>query len=65
MRFQWDRPYRVDARKFANQFWSDATPFEVGAPATALSFKNAATSRVSQNDRTAKQLAHKGRALPW
>jgi len=65
MRFQWDRPYRVDARKFAERFWSDATPFEVGAPATALSFKNSANSRVSQNDRTAMQLAPKGTALPW
>jgi nucleoside-diphosphate-sugar epimerase len=39
MRFQWDRPYLVDARKFEQRFWSDVTPFEVGAPATALSFK--------------------------
>jgi hypothetical protein len=39
MRFQWDRPYYVDARKFSAQFWSDATPFEVGAPAAALSFR--------------------------
>jgi nucleoside-diphosphate-sugar epimerase len=39
MRFQWDRPYRVDAHKFAARFWSDATPFEIGAPATALSFR--------------------------
>ena len=60
MRFQWDRPYRVDARKFANQFWSDATPFEAGAPAAALSFRNATNSRVSQKDPTENQLAHKG-----
>jgi hypothetical protein len=39
MRFQWDRPYRVDASKFARRFWDDATPFETGAPAAALSFK--------------------------
>lgn len=39
MRFQTDRPYRVDSRRFAERFWSDATPFEVGVPATALSFK--------------------------
>jgi nucleoside-diphosphate-sugar epimerase len=39
MRFQWDRPYHVDARKFSARFWSDATPFEVGSPATALSFR--------------------------
>jgi nucleoside-diphosphate-sugar epimerase len=38
MRFQWDRPYRVDAGRFASRFWSDATPFEVGAAATARSF---------------------------
>ncbi len=36
--FTWDRPYRVDARKFTSRFWSDVTPFEVGAPATARSF---------------------------
>jgi nucleoside-diphosphate-sugar epimerase len=39
MRFQWDRPYRVDASKFANAFWSDATPFEAGVRETALSFR--------------------------
>ncbi|HMI97572.1 MAG TPA: NAD-dependent epimerase/dehydratase family protein [Micropepsaceae bacterium] len=38
MRFQWDRPYQVDWRKFARRFWSDATSFEQGAKATALSF---------------------------
>jgi nucleoside-diphosphate-sugar epimerase len=41
MSFQWDRPYRVDSSRFAKRFWSDATPFEVGAPATALSFRGA------------------------
>jgi nucleoside-diphosphate-sugar epimerase len=41
MRFQWDRPYHVDSQKFARRFWSDATPFEVGVPLTALSFRNA------------------------
>jgi hypothetical protein len=40
MRFQWDRPYRVDSSRFAKRFWSDATPFEVGAPATALWFRD-------------------------
>ncbi len=34
MRFQWDRPYVVDASKFAKRFWSDATPFEQGLAAT-------------------------------
>ncbi|MDR3493922.1 MAG: NAD-dependent epimerase/dehydratase family protein [Ancalomicrobiaceae bacterium] len=38
MRFVWDRPYRVDHQKFAKRFWGDATPFEVGAVATARSF---------------------------
>ena len=38
MRFTFDRPYRVDATKFARRFWSDVTPFEIGAPATARSF---------------------------
>lgn len=40
MRFQWDRPYRVDASKFAKAFWSDATPFETGVPSTAWSFRS-------------------------
>jgi nucleoside-diphosphate-sugar epimerase len=30
MRFQWDRPYIVDSKKFAGRFWKDATPFEIG-----------------------------------
>lgn len=38
MKFAWDRPYRVDHSKFAKRFWGDATPFEVGAVATARSF---------------------------
>ena len=41
MRFQWDRPYRVDASKFAQTFWSDATPFETGVRETALAFRAA------------------------
>ena len=36
--FTFDRPYYVDATKFTRRFWSDVTPFEVGAPATARSF---------------------------
>ncbi|MCE9521998.1 MAG: NAD-dependent epimerase/dehydratase family protein, partial [Alphaproteobacteria bacterium] len=36
--FTWDRPYIVDATKFTRRFWSDVTPFEIGAPATARSF---------------------------
>ena len=47
MRFQWDRPYRVDARKFATRFWSDVTPFDIGARATALSFRTATAARAA------------------
>ncbi|MGV8995808.1 MAG: hypothetical protein ACOH12_02540 [Parvibaculaceae bacterium] len=36
--FTWNRPYRIDASKFKNRFWSDVTPFETGAVATARSF---------------------------
>ena len=39
MRFQWDRPYHVDASRFASAFWSDATPFETGVRETALAFR--------------------------
>ena len=39
MRFTFDRPYRVDASKFASRFWSDVTPFDVGAARTAISFR--------------------------
>ena len=38
MRFQSDRPYRVNASRFAQRFWSDATPFEVGVAKTAKGF---------------------------
>jgi nucleoside-diphosphate-sugar epimerase len=47
--FTWDRPYRVDAGKFKRRFWSDVTPFEVGAPATARSFLTVAGGRRSAN----------------
>ena len=45
MRFQWDRPYRVDASRFAAAFWPDATPFETGIPETALAFRAALKKR--------------------
>ncbi len=45
MRFQWDRPYHVDASRFAAAFWSDATPFETGVSETALSFRAALKRR--------------------
>jgi nucleoside-diphosphate-sugar epimerase len=38
MRFQWDRPYQVDASRFKATFWADVTPFEAGVPETALAF---------------------------
>ena len=39
MRFQWNRPYLVDATKFAQRFWSDPTPFEEGVAQTIRSFQ--------------------------
>ncbi|RBP11932.1 nucleoside-diphosphate-sugar epimerase [Roseiarcus fermentans] len=42
MRFTFDRPYRVDASKFINAFWADATPFEEGVEKTALAYVGAA-----------------------
>jgi nucleoside-diphosphate-sugar epimerase len=47
MRFQWDRPYHVDASKFKARFWSDVTPLEVGAAETARAFKAAAAGKGS------------------
>ena len=38
MRFQSDRPYLVDASRFAKRFWSDATPFEIGIARAIQSF---------------------------
>jgi nucleoside-diphosphate-sugar epimerase len=38
MRFQWQQPYHVDWSKFGKRFWTDATPFAIGAAATARSF---------------------------
>jgi nucleoside-diphosphate-sugar epimerase len=38
MRFQWDRPYQVDASRFKAAFWSDVTPFETGVPQTRSLF---------------------------
>ncbi len=40
MRFQWDRPYHVDAGKWIARFGGTVTPFEEGAAATARSFAN-------------------------
>jgi nucleoside-diphosphate-sugar epimerase len=42
MQFTWNRPYHVDAGKFSRRFWSDATPFEVGIPATVRAFRASA-----------------------
>ncbi|MEY4783193.1 MAG: hypothetical protein RIR41_1128 [Pseudomonadota bacterium] len=39
MRFTWNRPYHVDATKFARRFWSDATPLEVGIPAAVRAYR--------------------------
>lgn len=37
--FTWDRPYEVDGSKFARRFGFEVTPVEIGARATALSFR--------------------------
>lgn len=39
MRFQWDRPYQVDAHDWTQRFWSDVTPFEQGVAATMRAFQ--------------------------
>jgi len=38
MRFQWDRPYRVNADKFTKRFAFTPTPFSESMAATANSF---------------------------
>ncbi len=38
MGFQTDRPYLVDASKFASRFWANATSFEAGLEATIASY---------------------------
>jgi nucleoside-diphosphate-sugar epimerase len=40
MRFQFDRPYIVNAAKFSNRFWGDATSFENGLNATIASYRS-------------------------
>lgn len=49
MRFTWNRPYHVDATKFARRFWSDATPFEVGIPLTVKAFRAAARAETKES----------------
>jgi nucleoside-diphosphate-sugar epimerase len=41
MRFQADRPYIVNAQKFSNRFWADATSFHDGLLATIASYPKA------------------------
>lgn len=48
MSFTWDRPYHVDHSKFAQRFWSDATPLSVGTRATAEAFADAAAAKTEQ-----------------
>jgi nucleoside-diphosphate-sugar epimerase len=54
MSFNWDRPYRVDSSAFAKRFWGDATPFEVGAPATARAFAEVAAHSPASRARIAR-----------
>jgi hypothetical protein len=51
--FTWDRPYYVDGSKFTRRFWTDVTPFEIGAPATARSFSTPVSGA-----RPAKRFVH-------
>jgi nucleoside-diphosphate-sugar epimerase len=44
MRFQWDRPYLVDATKFSGRFWNDPTPFDDGLRATIASYRGGSGS---------------------
>ena len=46
MRFQWDRHYAVDARRFTQRFGFLPTPFAIGAAATAQSFVGSAATPV-------------------
>ena len=46
MRFQWDRPYHVDARRFTQRFGLVPTPFAVGAVETARSFAGSTATDV-------------------
>ncbi|WP_298327385.1 NAD-dependent epimerase/dehydratase family protein [Asticcacaulis sp.] len=39
MRFLFDRPYHIDGRKLTQRFGFEITPFEVGIPQTALSYR--------------------------
>ncbi len=45
MRFQTDRPYLVNANKFADRFWRDATSFEDGLRATIVSYAQTGIKR--------------------
>lgn len=49
MRFTWNRPYHVDATKFARRFWRDATPFEVGVPETVRAFRAAIVPKTKES----------------
>lgn len=45
MRFQWDRPYRVDASKFTGRFWTDPTAFEQGLAETIAYYRTQMPAR--------------------
>ena len=57
MRFTWNRPYQVDSTKFARRFWSDATPFEIGIPATVRSYPGPAVKSANTKENRAKNPA--------
>jgi nucleoside-diphosphate-sugar epimerase len=53
MKFQWERPYVVDASKFAARFWRDATSFESGLDATVAYYRGGRTTASGQAVRSA------------
>ncbi|MEZ6029765.1 MAG: NAD-dependent epimerase/dehydratase family protein [Hyphomonadaceae bacterium] len=63
MRFTWNRPYHVNAAKFARRFWSDATPFDIGIPAAMRSYP-AAEPKPSRKAGAAEKTTKSGGRTP-
>jgi nucleoside-diphosphate-sugar epimerase len=58
MRFQWDRPYLVDATKFSRRFWCDVTSFENGLQATAQAYRRRGAGRFDPTGRPLARRSH-------
>ncbi|MEO8530097.1 MAG: NAD-dependent epimerase/dehydratase family protein, partial [Deltaproteobacteria bacterium] len=54
--YTWDRPYIVDGSKFAKHFGFKVTPFEVGIPVAAASFRETKPTALLQAAGGKKQL---------